>query len=246
MDFLNHTSHRPWPLPSGPWLLYMEWHNLLFLHYPIDPEVLAPHIPEGLTLETHHGFAWLSVVPFQMKKTRPKGVFSVPSVSDFLELNLRTYVSAEGKPGVFFFSLDAQSPLAVRGARMGFHLPYFDARMRWEIQNGRTRYLSTRTHTGATAGDFEAFYKPLSPLPRAAKGSLDHWLTERYCLYSADKKGQIYRCDIHHEPWPLQAVQVQEKHNTLGNLLGMQLMKAELAHYAACLPVVGWGLERVH
>ncbi|GEM45425.1 YqjF family protein [Deinococcus cellulosilyticus] len=246
MDFLKQTAHRPWPMPESPWLIYMEWENLLFLHYPVHPDVLLPHIPEGLTLETYGGFAWLSVVPFKMKNTRPRGLPAVPAVSDFLELNLRTYVTTEGKPGVFFFSLDAQNPLAVRGARLGFHLPYFDARMRWEIQQGRTRYLSTRTHNNATRGEFEASYQPVSPLPRPSKSSLDHWLTERYCLYSADSKGRIYRCNIHHLPWPLHAVQVREVKNTLGNLIGTRLFKAEYAHYSPHLAVVGWGLEQIN
>ncbi|GGJ40206.1 YqjF family protein [Deinococcus roseus] len=245
MDFLNDTAHRPWPLPNRPWLLYMEWGNLLFLHYPVHPDVLLPHIPAGLTLETYNGFAWLSVVPFKMQNTHPRGLFPIPTASHFLELNLRTYVTAKNRPGVFFFSLDAQSPLAVRGARMGFHLPYFDARMRWEIQKGSTRYLSHRTHKGATPGSFEAHYRPLFPLPPVARGSLDHWLTERYCLYSADSRGHLYRCDIHHQPWPLQAVQVREVQNSLGALLGIQLLKAELAHFSQHLSVVGWGLERV-
>ena len=126
------AAHRPWPLPSRPWVLAMQWHDLLFMHWPVSPAVLRPAIPPMLELETFDGAAWLGVTPFRMKGTRPPLVPPLPWFSAFPELNVRTYVTAEGKPGVWFFSLDAGNPLAVRGARALFHLPYYGAVMRAE------------------------------------------------------------------------------------------------------------------
>ncbi len=126
---LERTDHRPWPLPESPWVMAMSWHDLAFLHWPVSAAALAKKIPPGLTLDTFEGDAYLGVVPFHMTGVRPRLGPSIPGVSSFIELNVRTYVTTEGKPGVWFFSLDATSRLAVRAARRFFHLPYFDARM---------------------------------------------------------------------------------------------------------------------
>src|SRR5919202_1981641 len=115
MDLPN-AAHRPWPLPPRPWVLAMQWHDLLFMHGPVPPALLRPLIPPALELETFDGTAWLGITPFRMAGTRPRFVPPLPWVSAFPELNVRTYVTAEGKPGVWFFSLDAGNPLAARGA----------------------------------------------------------------------------------------------------------------------------------
>src|ERR671917_1552964 len=124
---LNRTEHRPYPLPDGPWALFMSWHDLLFMHWPVPASALQPFVPPALRLDTFDGSAWLSVTPFRMSGTRPRLLPSVAPLSSFPELNVRTYVTAEGKPGIWFFSLDAHNPVAVRLARATFSLPYFDA-----------------------------------------------------------------------------------------------------------------------
>jgi uncharacterized protein YqjF (DUF2071 family) len=123
-------EHRPWPLPPRRWTMAMTWYDLAFLHWPVPAEQLRPLIPSGLELDTYDGQAWLGIVPFGMSGVRPRCLPVVPWLSKFLELNVRTYVTAEGKPGVWFCSLDAANPVAVRIARKTFNLPYYDAAMR--------------------------------------------------------------------------------------------------------------------
>ncbi|MGH9333712.1 MAG: YqjF family protein, partial [Vicinamibacteria bacterium] len=138
----------------------MTWRDLAFVHWPVAPESLRGSIPSGLTLDTFQGDAWLGVVPFRMTGVRPRGVPPIPGLSSIVELNVRTYVVAEEKPGVWFYSLDATSRLAVRGARVSFHLPYFDARMSVRRQEETIHYRSERTHRGAPKAHFVGSYRP--------------------------------------------------------------------------------------
>jgi uncharacterized protein YqjF (DUF2071 family) len=220
----------------------MRWHDLLFMHWPVSPAALRPHIPPSLQLESFDGAAWLGVVPFRMSGVRPRGVPALPWVSAFPELNVRTYVTAGGKPGVWFFSLDAANPLAVRGARRAFHLPYYDARMAAErSEGGGVRYTSVRSHRGAPPAAFRARYRPSGPAFQAAAGSLDRWLTARYCLYAADRRGTLWRGDIDHAPWPLQPAEVEVERNTMPAPLGLVLPdRPALLHFARYLAVVAW------
>ena len=245
----KHTEHRPWPLPRGPWALKMCWHDLLFLHWPVEPALLRPHIPEGLAIENFDGSAWLGVVPFRMSGVRPRLAPAVPGVSAFPELNLRTYVSAEDKAGVWFFSLDVTKRLAVLLARRAFHLPYFRARMHMQLDGDRIRYSSQRITSGASAG-FVGEYGPSGSVYFSEPGSIDAWLTERYCLYAADRKGRILRGDIHHAPWPLQQAEFEISSNTLADEIipgftsRMDAIEP-LAHFSRELEVVAWSLTRV-
>jgi uncharacterized protein len=240
------AAHRPWPLPSRPWVLAMQWHDLLFMHWPVPPAVLRPAIPPALELETFDGAAWLGVTPFHMKGTRPPLVPPLPWLSAFPELNVRTYVSAEGKPGVWFFSLDASNPLAVRGARALFHLPYYDAAMRAEHVSGGVRYTSTHTHRGVPGAAFASRYRPCGPVYHAAVDSIEYWLTERYCLYVANRQRSVWRGDIHHARWPLQPAEADIECNTMTAPLRFRLPHREpLLHFAPRLDVVAWTLEAV-
>ncbi len=241
---LAATTHRPWHLPRMPWLMAQSWHDLLFIHYPLDPAQLAPHIPAGLRLDTFAGQAWLAVVPFWMSGVRPRWLPAVPPVSRFLELNLRTYVTdaAGSKPGVWFFSLEASNPLAVWVARSLFHLPYMHAQMLWE---GNT-YASVRTHAGEPPARFVARYAPSGAATAAAPGTLVHWLTERYCLYTRTASGHLLRGNIHHLPWVLQPATLDLLENTLAAPYGIELPTTPpLLHFARRLDVLVWALEPV-
>src|SRR5262245_56236534 len=154
MMSLPDAAHRPWPLPSRPWVMAMQWHELLFMHWPMPPAVLQTLLPPALALDTFDGVAWLGITPFRMAGSRPRFVQPLPWLSAFPELNVRTHVTAEGKPGVWFFSLDASNPLAVRGARTVFHLPYYDAAMTAKRDGSVMRYTSMRTHQGAPSAAF--------------------------------------------------------------------------------------------
>lgn len=244
-EALKHTDHRPWTMPSRPWVMHMNWLDLLFAHWPVSVEQLRPHIPKTLEIDCFEGQAWIGVVPFRMTGVRPRFCPSIPGLSAFVELNVRTYVSAQGKPGVWFFSLDAAQRLAVWGARWSFHLPYFNADMAiTEQRQGeavRYQYRSQRTHKGAAAACFEGWYEPVGEVYRSQAGSLEHWLTERYCLYAANSRGQVYRGEIHHEPWPLQKARAEISQNTMCEAAGVTLPESEpVLHFAKFIPVLGW------
>lgn len=232
--------------PHRSWLLSMRWHDLLFMHWPVRSEVLRPLIPAGLELDTYGGEAWIGVVPFGMRRVRPRFVPPMPWVSAFPELNVRTYVNAGGRAGVWFFSLDAANPLVVRAARWTFHLPYFDARMSLCKKGDAVEYRSVRTHRGAPPADFVARYRPTGPVAHAGPGSLDRFLTDRLCLYAAERKGRIYRGDIAHRQWPLRPAEAEVERNTMTISLGVQLPKTEpLLHFADQLDVVAWRIRRI-
>ena len=210
------TEHRPWPLPRRPWIMAQTWHDLLFAHWPVDPAVLAPHVPASLPLDLWDGRAWIALVPFRMSGIRLRGLPACPGLSAFPELNVRTYVVRDGKPGVWFLSLDAAHRVAVALARAWFHLPYFRADMECRPiapvppslpDASGIRFRSIRTHRGAPPAEFAAEYRPVGPVFHAGVGSFAHWCAERYCLYAADPRGRLHRGEIHHAPWPLQAAE---------------------------------------
>lgn len=241
---LDQTGHRPYPLPDKPWALHMRWLNLLFMHWAVPAKTLRPLLPAGLELDTFGNSAWLGVVPFEMRDVYPRWTFSVPGLSNFPELNLRTYVRAGGKPGVWFFSLDASNQLAVRLARAGFNLPYFDAAMGCAEIEGTVYYQSKRTHLGAAPTDFVARYKPTGE--PTAPDDLTTFLTERYCLYSADAQGNVYRGEIHHAPWFLQPAEAYVQVNRMTKQIGVTLPETEpLLHFSKALTVLAWLPERV-
>jgi uncharacterized protein YqjF (DUF2071 family) len=182
-----------------------------------------------------------------MSHVHPRLLPAVPWLSHFPELNVRTYVRADDKPGVFFFSLDAGNPVAVALARAFFHLPYFRAGMHLHYENGETiRYTSRRTHGSAPAAQLRARYRPVGPVYHAAPGSFEYWLIERYCLYSVDRQGRIYRGEIHHQPWPLQAAEAEFETNSLAQAAGLALPdRPPLLHFARRLDVLAWAIQPV-
>ena len=232
--------------PECPWAMSMRWYDLLFMHWPVPAPMLRPLIPAGLELDTYEGEAWVGVVPFGMSRVRPRFLPPLPRVSKFLELNVRTYVTAEGKPGVWFFSLDAANPLAVRAARRTFHLPYFDAAMSMRNVSGTIRYNSRRTHRRAPPAEFAASYRPVGPVRHVAKGSLEDFLTHRLCLYCRSPADQIFRGDIDHVPWPLQPAECEIARNTMAGAAGIRLPDTKpIVHYAALLDVVAWKIKPI-
>ena len=238
---LGEVGHRPYPVSAGPWAMGMTWRDLLFMHWPVDAESLRPLVPPSLSIDTFDGSAWLGVVPFDMTGVWPHFLPAVPGLSDFPEINLRTYVTAQDRPGVWFFSLDAHSRLAVRLARATFHLPYFDAEMSCDASNDGVHYRSVRTHRGSPPAGFEARYRPVGEPFESGRGTIENFLTERYCLYSADKRGRVRRGDIHHRLWPLQAAEVEIEELEMTAQIGVTLPTTEPAlHFARRLDVGAW------
>jgi hypothetical protein len=246
MNPIDYVDHRPWPLPASRWVMAQTWHDLLFAHWPVTIESLRRAIPRALEIDTFDGEAWLGVVPFRMSGVRLRGTPPLPWISAFPELNLRTYVKHGDKPGVWFFALEAGNPLAVAIARAWFHLPYFRARMNVARAHDDIEYKSQRTHRHAQPAELVARYGPTGPVYSSRRNTLEHWLTERYCLYAADDNDRLFRGEIHHRPWPLQPAQAEIESCTLPRAHGLTLPTTPpLLHFARRLDVIIWRPERV-
>jgi uncharacterized protein len=241
---MHARTDRTWPLPKQPWLMRMTWSELLFAHWQVDPDAVASLLPAGVTLDTRDGKAWVGVVPFLMSDVSPRCCPAIPGISRFLELNVRTYVAIGGKPGVWFFSLDAANRLAVRVARATFNLPYMDARMSLQRAGETITYQSLRTHHGEAAAEFDADYTRSGDFEEATTGSLEYWLTARYCLYSANRKGYVFRGEIDHPPWSLAPANYNERTNTMGASFGFRFEGKPHLLLAKPVEVRAWGISR--
>ncbi len=245
MKTILNDTYRPYPAPTARWIMRQTWHDLCFMHWPVPVESLRPHIPASLEIDTFEGQAWIAVVPFRMSDIHPRGLFAVPSLSAFPELNVRTYVICDGRPGVWFFSLDAGNRLAVEIARKWFMLPYFHARMALAaLPSHGIHYTSQRIHPNAPTAELIAQYRPTQTPFEATPGRLEYFLTARYCLYTADGAGRVYRGEIDHVPWPLQRAEAEIERNTLCDWIPVQLPATQpLLHFARRLDVVVWPLQ---
>ena len=221
------------------------WDDLLFAHWPLPATVLAPRIPAPLALDVFDGQAWLAITPFKISRLRLRGLPPLPGASAFPELNVRTYVRFGDKPGVFFFSLDAASSLAVFGARRFFHLPYFHARMNTELTGDTVHYVSKRlAGSDHRATLLSATYRPCGEAC-TRKSPLEHFLTERYCLYTVWRE-KLWRCEIHHLPWQLQPAEAEFTQNTMAQAAGIELPGTRsLLHFSKSLDVLIWRLKPV-
>lgn len=232
------------PLPDGKWVMRQTWDNLLFAHWPIPVGAIRDKVPLPLEVDTYDNCAWIGVVPFGMSRIRMRGLPSIPYTSSFPELNVRTYVTCKGRSGVYFFSLEAANRLAVAVARSLIHLPYYHAKITQTAEDGWIQYTSRRIHRNAQAADFQGKYRPVSEVFRSNKDTLEEWLTERYCLFTTHRN-QVYRCDIHHPPWPLQHAEAQITQNTVPASRGLKLPVSDpLLHFAKKLDVHIWPLVK--
>jgi uncharacterized protein len=239
---LDQTAHRPWAMPDGPWVMTQTWTDLLFAHWTIDPALLRSKVPDALPLDLFEGRAWIGVVPFRMSNVAPRGVPALPGLSAFPELNVRTYVRVDDKPGVYFFSLDAANPIAVWVARAMAGLPYYSASMEVDAVGDNVRYHSRRIADGRARLD--ATYRPIGTVFEPTPGTLDYFLTERYCLYTV--RGGVRRLDIHHPPWPLQAAEAELSLNTMTQPIDIDLTSSRpLLHFSKRQDTVAWPPRRV-
>ena len=238
-SIVTRTAHRPWPMPETPWLMTQTWHRLLFAHWRADATELRRRIAAPFELDLFDGEAWLAVIPFYMTNVAFRGMPSLPWISSFPELNVRTYVRVGDRPGIYFFSLDAGRRLAVFAARTLFNLPYYAASMAVDCLSHGLRYRSVR-RAGAPA-EFRAEYAPIGAPFSARAGSLDYFLTERYCLYHHDRRGTPYRLEIHHAPWSLQTAGAEITTNTMAAASHFTISgPPSLLHFARRQDVVAW------
>lgn len=242
-DILRASSHRPWPTPRSQWTMRQVWSDLLFAHWPAPVSQLEALLPAGLTLDTWEGEAWVGVVPFRMPYLSIRGLPDVPPFMRLLEINVRTYVRVGDKPGVYFFSLDADNPIAVEVARRWYSLPYLNARFNCDFAQDHVRYEVMRVDQRAAPGAFSAIYRPTGDAEQAAPDSLADWLTARYALYTSNRRGRILRGDITHQPWKLAPAEAEIEVNTLAQSHGITLADtAPLLHFATRLDVLAWSV----
>jgi uncharacterized protein YqjF (DUF2071 family) len=243
-SIVNSTAHRPWPMPDTPWLMTQSWNDLLFAHWRVDVAQMRRAVPDVFDLDLFDGEAWLGIVPFYMTNVGIRNLPSVPWLSAFPELNVRTYVRVAERPGVYFFSLDAARRLAVVGARALLNLPYYPADMKVERRGEVVDYQSVRR--GERPADFKALYETTSTPFVATAGSLEYFLTERYCLYHQDRRGRPYRLEIHHRRWSLQQARADIRSNTMAAANHLTIGGTPpLLHFARRQDVVAWAPTRL-
>jgi uncharacterized protein YqjF (DUF2071 family) len=218
-----------------------SWIDLLFAHWRLPAATLRSVVPAAVPIDTFDGSAWLGITPFEVVGLHPRGVPPLPWLSRFPELNVRTYTTIGGRPGIWFFSLDADRAAAALAARLTYRLPYRHATMSIARAGTRIAYRS-RAH-GAPAA-FAATYEPAGPAAVPGPGTLEHFLTERYSLFTRDRRGRLCRADIHHPPWPLQPARAEVAENTMAAPLGIEPPAGgPLLHFAARQDVLVWPLQ---
>ena len=237
---LEHLGHRPWPPPARGWIIGQTWEDLLFAHWRVPVEELRKHVPQQLEVDEHEGSAWVGITPFRLTGLRGRGTIPLPYVSSFLELNVRTYVRHEDKPGIWFLSLDASSRLAVEAARRMYRLPYFHARMSATRSGEWIAYECARLSEHGRV--FSGRYRPNGAVVTADPGSVESFLAERYCLYTTDQRGALARAEIHHDLWPLQPAEAEIG---LASISSFELDGDPVLHFSRRQDVVIWPLERV-
>ena len=242
---LTRLDHRPWPLPRGRWRWRQSWRDLLFAHWPVPAADLRRFVPEELSIQEYDGTSWVGVVPFRMTGVMIRPLPDLPWVSAFPELNVRLYVERDGKPGVWFLSLDATNvrwrcgrPGGSSTCRTGGHVVEF------ERHPSEFQYRSRLIGTGPT-GRFEASYRPTSERFIPQPGSLESFLVERYCLYARSPDGRMYRGEVHHAPWPLHRAEAEVDAAELLGTHGLSVGGTPILHYSPGVDVVLWPLVRL-
>jgi hypothetical protein len=236
---LGETEHRPWPLPKEPWLVAQTWDDVLFAHWRVAPDAVRMLLPDRLELELHDGNAWLGVTLLRAVGQRVRGTLPLPLVSSFGALSVQTYVTAEGRSGVWCFSLDAASAIAARSARRVYKLPAFGAQIALARGGGRILYECVRNERKAFSGS----YCGTGAAAAARRGSVEEFLVERYCIYAEDR-GRLLRAELHHRPWQLQSADARVDLNTMPPD-ELELRGAPVVHYSARQDAVIWPLREV-
>lgn len=247
MSFINDIVHRSYPLPSKNWIMRQNWNNLLFLHWPISPKKLQPFIPSPLQIDVFERNAWIGIIFFCIDGIYPRG-FSFKSLTPkFAELNVRTYVRLNGKPGVYFLSLDVSDWASYTIAKRWYRLPYHPAIT--SLHKEEQSYHCECIRKGLTNKPitFKGKYKPISEVFFPHVGTLDHWLTERYCLFSTNNGIDIYCGEIHHHPWQLQLAEVEISENTMFSPFQWDFSDVKpISHYSEGMDTLFWNIKRAN
>ncbi|GAB3792554.1 YqjF family protein [Virgibacillus kimchii] len=238
---LSNIEHRNSPMPKGPWLMTQKWEDLLFLNFPVSAETMRQQIPERLELDTYEGKAWITVIPFRITDMRMRMLPSFPYIRKFLELNVRTYVKKDGVPGIYFFSLDASKLLPVLGAKLTT-LPYYYAKMDMKKKGDWFHYYSKRRSLDNP--EFKGQYRPASKPFYPEAGTLNHWLVERYYLWTG--VGNILLTGgIHHLPWKVAEAEAHVQQEDYPPFLSHTNEDEKMVYlYASSIRVLFWPFKR--
>lgn len=235
---MQAVEHRPWPLPRGRWIMFQSWRSLLFAHWRVPVDVLRQHVPEPLSIDAFDGTGWLGITPFLLSGLRARLLPAVPGLSRFPELNVRTYVRSGDRAGIWFFSLDAASTPAVMGARLAYSLPYHRADMQIRADGDWLHYHSRRNEGEA---EFRARYRPTGKSFSPRPGTLEHFLIERYALFTVEQDGRVLRGDIHHTRWDVHPAEAVIEQNTMAQAAGVEIEgPPALLHFADRQDTVIW------
>ncbi|MAY05390.1 MAG: hypothetical protein CMB25_07340 [Euryarchaeota archaeon] len=241
MGARRDDGHLPFPMPPRSYAISQEWRELTFMHWKVDPERLKTHLPSGLEIDFFEEEAYVGVIPFVMKNVRPKGLPSVPGISTFAEFNVRTYVIKDGQPGVFFLTLDAKSLVTCSYAPKAYGLAYRYAKAKVRREGETLHWRSCRSSDGAQlVGTSTAN----GSIRSAEPASLEHFLFERYCLYT-EHNGCLRRAYVYHQPWTFQDGEVNLEANSLLESydMGLEVLNPDLIHFSKGLPVKTWSIE---
>lgn len=239
-EFLE-TDQRPFPIRNNRWVMTQVWKQLLFCHWPVPADLLKEYIPPQLELDVFDGQAWLGIIPFQVEDMRLRGLPQLPYLSTYLELNVRTYVTYKGTPGIYFFNLDANKWMDVLGARIFAFLPYRKASMKMEVKGQHTCFQSNYNQNEL----LDIVYHPVSEPILPSKSSLEFWLFERYCFYTPMGKS-IFRGDIHHDRWRVRKAEAEVRKNTIVPFIPETYKeRPPLLHFSDKKQVFVWMLKQV-
>ncbi|MFK2824799.1 DUF2071 domain-containing protein [Bacillus sp. B190/17] len=238
-----HVKHRPIPLPRSPWIMTQLWTDLLFMHWAVDPQALKHVIPAPLQLDLYEKSAWLGIVPFRVAGMRARGLPPLPFLHSFLQLNVRTYVTYKGVPGVYFFNLDVNHLPSVFGARVLYSLPFRFAKMTASI-NSSCHFQSLYSF-GGKKDELHVSYNPVSDPYFGEPGTFEYWAAERYCLFT-ERRNKLYRGDIHHTKWTLQKAAAVIHRNTAASFLPHTYFQQEpILHFSKSKQAFFWPLQKV-
>ncbi len=244
-EILDQTSHRPFPLPANSWFIHQKWKNVLFLHWQLDAELIERYLPAHLKLDTFKGKGWITITCLEMDDVKLKNFPSIPSISSFYEVNVRTYVTYRNIPGLFYFSLDASSWLSVLGARWTSPLPYFNADIVSHKNPTGDTYIQSKRKSQPPAELILNYASTGNEIP-VEKKSIDYWLLERYGIFIQVAGNAIHQIAMHHLPWKIREVNVDIKHNTMTFPLGLILdSKNTLFHFCQDQELFLWNDEKV-
>lgn len=226
--------------------MWQTWEHLLFANWPVPPALLRPLIPAQIEVDTFDGQAWVTIIPFLLSGVRIRSAPRIPLMHTFPEINVRTYVRAGGKRGIYFLSLDAANPLITSIAKKWYRLPYHPATMQFQRRGDEIDVQSRRWRSSSAAGQFSATYRPDSSLFLPQPGSLEHWLTERYTLFCQCARSQkIYGADVYHEPWKVKKAAATLRENTLAHSFLSLERDPHLCLYARGVQSIIWPIREV-